>query len=104
MAKEELLREFEDVVCEFLKTHTDELKQFVNWGKMPNGMLFGQADISSNDFVLILLKMFRIAGARIIDSGVWQPFPSFAFPANFPIDKLHAEETFDWNAELGGIG
>jgi hypothetical protein len=46
--------------------------------------------------------MFRNAGARIIDSGVWQPFPNFAFPVNFPLDKLHAEETIDWNAELGG--
>jgi hypothetical protein len=101
MAKEELLREFENIIDEFLKTHTGELKQFINWGKMPNGMLFGQADISSNDFVLILLRMFRNAGARIIDSGVWQPFPNFAFPINFPLDKLHAEETVDWKAELG---
>jgi hypothetical protein len=102
MAKEELLREFGNIIDEFLKTHTDELKQFVNWGKMPNGMVFGQADISSNDFVLILLRTFRDAGARIIDSGVWQPFPNFAFPINLTLDKLHAEETVDWNAELGG--
>ncbi len=102
MTKEELLREFENIIDEFLKTHAGELKQFVNWGKMPNGMAFGQASISSNDFVLILLRAFRNAGARIIDSGVWQPFPNFAFPANFPLDNLHAEETVDWNAELGG--
>lgn len=102
MKKEELLREFENVIDEFLKTHTEELKQFVNWGKMPNGMVFGQADISSNDCVLILLRTFRNAGARIIDSGVWQPFPNLAFPVNPPLDKLHAEETVDWNAELGG--
>jgi hypothetical protein len=103
MAKGELLREFENVVCEFVKTHTEEPKRCVTWGKMPNEMLFGQADISSNDFVLILLRMFRIAGGRIIDSGVWQPFPNFVFPANSSIDKLHAEETFDWSAELGGL-
>jgi hypothetical protein len=64
-------------------------------------MLFGNADISSNDFVIVLLRTFRKSGARIIDSGLWQPFPVFAFPINFPLEKLHAEETFDWNAELG---
>ena len=101
MTKGELLKEFENIVSEFLKVHTDELKQFVNWGKMPNGMLFGQSDLSSNDFVLVLLKTFRNKGARIIDSGLWQPFPNFAFPINFPLDKLHAEETVDWNVELG---
>lgn len=100
--KEELLRDFEDVINEFLRIYANELRQFVNWGKMPNGMLFGQADISSNDFVLVLLRVFKSAGARIIDSGIWQPFPNFAFPINFPMDKLHAEETVDWNTELGG--
>lgn len=102
VAKEELLREFEDVIDEFLQTHLGELKQFVNWSKMPNGLLFGQADISSNDFVLILLRKFSNAGARIIDSGIWRPFPNFAFPVNFPLGKLHAEETVGWNTELGG--
>jgi hypothetical protein len=101
MTKEDLLEEFKHVVSEFIKAHTDELKQNVNWGKMPNGMLFGIADISSNDFVVALLKSFRDSGARIIDSGRWEPFPNFGFPLNWPLDKLHAEEIVDWKAELG---
>jgi len=101
MTKEELLKEFEGIVSDFITSHTDDLKQNVNWGKMPDGMLFGNADISSNDFVLILLRTFRNKGARVIDSGVWQPFPNFGFPINWPLERLHAEETVDWNAELG---
>jgi hypothetical protein len=101
MTKEELLKEFEGIVSGFITSHADDLKQNVRWGKMPNGMLFGNADISSNDFVLILLRVFRDMGARVIDSGLWQPFPNFGFPINWPLEKLHAEETVDWNAELG---
>jgi hypothetical protein len=102
MVKEELLKEFETLVSDFIKAHLDDLNQLVNWGKMPDGMLFGNADISSNDFVLTLLRTFKNNGARVIDSGLWQPFPNFGFPRNWPLEKLHAEETVDWNAELGG--
>ena len=102
MKKEQVLKEFESLVNNFIMTHSDDLKQFVNWGKMPDGMLFGNADISSNDFVLTLLRTFKNNGARVIESGVWQPFPNFGFPINWPLEKLHAEETVDWNAELSG--
>jgi hypothetical protein len=103
MTKEELLKEFEGIIGAFLGRHGNELKQDVKWQTMPGGdMVFGNADISSNDFVLVFLRAFRNSGARIIDSGVWQPFPNFAYPTNLPEQKIHAEETVDWNAELGG--
>ncbi len=101
MTKGELLKEFENIVGEFLKTHAGVLNQNVRWEEMSQGMLFGQAYISSNDFVLILLRAFRNTDARIIDSGVWQPFPNFSFPLNPPQGKLYPEETVDWDVELG---
>ena len=104
MTKEELLAEFEGVMAEFIKSHITDLAQYVNWAKMPNNgdMLFGNANVTSIDFVLTLLKVFRKNGARIIDAGTWQPFPNFAFPINFPLGKLHPEETINWDSELGG--
>lgn len=103
MTKEELLDEFQNMVGEFLSKHKDELKQDVRWEAMSGGeMVFGSADISSNDFVLALLKGFSSGGARIIDSGVWQPFPNFAYPISPTQQKIYAEETVDWNVELGG--
>ncbi len=102
MTKGELLKVFENIIDEFLKAHAGELNQNVRWEDMSEGMLLGQSDISSNDFVLVLLRTFRKAGARIIDSGVWQPFPNFAFPLNSPQGKLYSEETVDWDVELEG--
>ncbi|MGQ0794284.1 MAG: hypothetical protein ACT4NX_09430 [Deltaproteobacteria bacterium] len=102
MTKNELTAEFEAVVNEFIKSHIAELAQMVSWAKMPESdMIFGNADLSSLDFVLALLRAFKKNGARVIDAGAWQPFPNFAFPVNFPLDKLHPEETIDWNSELG---